>query len=57
MSTPTGTDRPARRGNALLWLAGGAFAVLLGAWTLLALIAWRHPVAPVPVVAPGKGAP
>jgi len=55
MHPPTGTEATARRGTALLWLAAGAFAVLLGAWTVLIIIAHRHPVPTVPVAAPAGG--
>ncbi|MDD2764381.1 MAG: hypothetical protein PHE83_10445 [Opitutaceae bacterium] len=57
----TTTDRPAggpapapgRSGNQLLWIAAGVFVVLLAAWTVLFIIAHRHPVAPVPLTAGG----
>ncbi len=42
-------------GNRLLWMVGGVFALLLAAWTAFIIIAGRHPVAPVPIAAPGGG--
>lgn len=42
-----------RGGNRLLWLAAGAFAVMIAAWTAFFFIAHRHPVETVPVVTDG----
>jgi hypothetical protein len=61
MST-TGTEagRPSAPGaaggrsdNRLLWIAGAFFAVLLAGWAVFFVVAWRHPVATVPLAAPG----
>lgn len=42
-------------GDRLLWLAAGAFAVLLAAWTVFFVIARNHPVASVPLTTEGGG--
>lgn len=46
-------EDPGRGGNRLLWLAAGAFLVMIAAWTAFFLIAHRHPVETVPVVTDG----
>jgi len=64
--SPKGTDpgRPpapgaaaARSGNPLLWIVGAFFAVLIAGWAVLFFAVSRHPVATVPLTAPGKGPP
>jgi len=39
---------PPPGGGRLLWLAAGAFAVLIAAWLVLLYVAHLHPVAAVP---------
>lgn len=51
----TGPAAAGGRGNRLLWIVAGAFALLLAAWAAFLVIAGRHPVAPVPIAAPGSG--
>lgn len=48
-----GAEDAARPGNRLLWLAAGAFAVMIAAWAAFFFIAHRHPVETVPVVTDG----
>lgn len=50
-----GRPRPPGSGNLLLWIVGAFFAVLLAGWTVFFVVAWRHPVASVPLTAPGGG--
>lgn len=40
-------DRPKDR---LMWWVAGAFALMLGAWTVLFIVAAKHRVAEVPIV-------
>jgi hypothetical protein len=57
MRIPTSDDRSDRdgaaAGNRLLWLAAGAFAAMMAAWTVFFFVAHRHPVETVPVVTDG----
>lgn len=39
-----------RKNNAVLWMAAFGFALLLGAWTVLFVVASHHRVPEVPVV-------
>lgn len=60
MSGPARSERPGggdRRGNRLLWLAAGAFAVLIAGWVTFIILAHRHPVKSVPVPARGGTQP
>lgn len=41
-------------GDRLLWLAAGAFALFLAAWTAFFVIARRHPVESVPLATEGR---
>ena len=50
MKAPTGNRHPDQGGNRLLWLAAGASAVIVAAWTAFFFIAHRHPVGTVPMV-------
>ena len=50
MKAPTGNRHSDRGGNRLLWLAAGAFTVMIAAWTAFFFIAHRHPVGTVPMV-------
>jgi hypothetical protein len=45
-----GDDRN-RSGDALLWMAGGMFALLLAARAFLIILAQRHPVQTIPSAA------
>ena len=53
MQAPAENSRPDRgveaAGNRLLWLAAGAFVVMILAWTVFFYVAHRHPVETVPV--------